>query len=262
MNRGPLRIINAKLALMLCAAGLFIALWAMSLKLLDVSGLVARQPSQVWNYMFSGPESATNRREVIEHVGETLRDFGIGYAAGLLSAFALATGFSLSLTVERIVMPTAMMLRSIPVIVLTPLITLLFGTGIGGITAIVTLVVFLPAMANILYGVRTAQNEYRDLVRVNGGSELMLLYKAALPGSLPAILTSARISVPAAVTGAMIGEWLATGTGVGGFIARSSSSFGYDAMWASAIVITLLTMLVYTGVSIVDTLVQQRFIAA
>ena len=89
----------------------------------------------------------------------TVRDAGIGYVVGLAAAFCLAVVFCVSPVLERIVMPTAMVLRSIPLVVLTPLITLIFGIGQAGVTAIVILVVFLPALANILYGLRSVSGE-------------------------------------------------------------------------------------------------------
>jgi ABC-type nitrate/sulfonate/bicarbonate transport system permease component len=159
---------------------------------------------------------------------------------------------------ERIVMPTAMVLRSIPLVVLTPLITLIFGIGQTGVTAIVIIVVFLPALANILYGLRSVSGEHRDLVLAYGGSSWTVLRKVALPAAVPSTLASARIAVPSAVTGAMIAEWLSTGKGLGGAISRAAGSFGYDAMWASAITVAAVTMLAYAVVSIADSLVQDR----
>jgi ABC-type nitrate/sulfonate/bicarbonate transport system permease component len=155
-------------------------------------------------------------------------------------------------------MPTAMVLRSIPLVVLTPLITLIFGIGQSGVTAIVIIVVFLPALANILYGLRSVSGEHRDLVLAYGGSSWTVLRKVALPAAVPSTLASARISVPSAVTGAMIAEWLSTGEGLGGMISRAAGSFGYDLMWACAITIAGVTMLVYALVAVADTLVQER----
>jgi ABC-type nitrate/sulfonate/bicarbonate transport system permease component len=60
------------------------------------------------------------------------------------------------------------------------------------------------------------------------------------------------------VTGAMIAEWLSTGEGLGGMISRAAGSFGYDLMWACAITIAGVTMLVYALVAVADTLVQER----
>ena len=254
-----LRITVNRIGLLLLAVVLAVVVWALFLRLFDISSLIGKSPQQVWQYLFSDVDADENRSEVFTFLAETARDFAIGYVVGLATAFVLAVVFSLSTTLENVLMPTAMVLRSIPVIILTPLITLLFGVGVVGVAAIVTLVVFLPALANVLFGLRAAQARHGDLVRSYGGSGLDLLWKVALPGSLPAVLASARLSIPAAVTGAMIGEWLATGDGLGGFISRSSGSFGYDAMWASAVVVTAVTMTAYTAVSILDALVQRRF---
>jgi ABC-type nitrate/sulfonate/bicarbonate transport system permease component len=248
-----------RVGLLLLAMVLAVVIWSLFLRVFDISTLIGKTPTHVLEYLFSDDDAAENRAEVLGFLGETARDFGIGYLVGITTAFVLAVLFSLSPSLENILMPTAMVLRCIPVIILTPLITLVFGVGVPGVAAIVTLVVFLPALANVLHGLRAAQERHGDLVRAYGGSGLDLLWKVALPGSVPSVLASARISIPAAVTGAMIGEWLATGDGLGGFISRSSGSFGYDAMWASAVVITGTTMIAYTVVSIVDALVQKRF---
>jgi ABC-type nitrate/sulfonate/bicarbonate transport system permease component len=41
-------------------------------------------------------------------------------------------------------------------------------------------------------------------------------------------------------------------------ISRAAGSFGYDLMWACAITIAAVTMLVYAVVAVADTLVQER----
>jgi ABC-type nitrate/sulfonate/bicarbonate transport system permease component len=254
-----LRLILLRVFYMVLAAIIAIIIWIIVLNAFHVSKLVGQQPWDVWNYLVAGKDAAANRATIFGFLSETARDFAIGYLIGLAVAFILAVVFSLSVTAENVIMPTAMVLRSIPVIVITPLITLLFGIGVIGVTVIVTLVVFLPALANVLFGLRASQVQHSDLVRAFGGTNLQLMRKVAVPGSLPAIMASARISVPAAVTGAMIGEWLATGDGLGGFISRSAGAFGYDGMWAAAVVVTGFTMVVYIFVSVIDALVQNRF---
>lgn len=256
-----LRVVLTRVGLLLLAMVLAVAVWWSFLKVFDISTLIGKDPVHVWEYLFTDEDAAANRSELLGFLAETGRDVGIGYVVGIGTAFLLAVLFSLSPSLENVLMPTAMVLRCIPVIILAPLVTLLFGVGVEAVAAIVTLVVFLPALANVLHGLRAAQERHGDLVRAYGGSGLDLLRKVALPGSLPAVMASARISIPAAVTGAMIGEWLATGDGLGGFISRSSGSFGYDAMWASAVVVTAVTMIAYTVVSVLDTLVQRRFAA-
>lgn len=258
-HRSVARLVLARVSLTVLAAVVAIVAWWAVLRIFDVSDLIGQRPDQVWAYLFTDDEAGANRTELLGYLNQTLRDCGVGYLIGLGFAFVLAVLFSLSTVAENVLTPTAMVFRMIPIVVMTPLVTLIFGIGVGGVTAIVTLSVFLPALANILFGLRQAQVRHGDLIHAFRGNTWQLLVKVALPGSLPALFASARISVPAAVTGAMIGEWLATGDGLGGFISRSAGAFGYDAMYASAAVIAAVTMLFYTVVSIVDSLVERRF---
>lgn len=248
-----------RLGILAVAAVIALAIWALFLAVFDIDPLIGKYPWDVFSYAFTDPSAAENRALVASELGITLRDAGVGYVVGLVFAFCLAVLFSVSPVLERIVMPTAMVLRSIPLIVLTPLITLIFGIGLSGVTAIVLIVVFLPSLANILYGLRSVSSEHGDLVRAYGGSAWTVLRKVALPTAVPATLASARVAIPAAVTGAMIGEWLSTGEGLGGSISRASGSFDYTYMWAAATAITAATMLAYAIVSIVDALVNDRF---
>ena len=253
------RLVGVRVGYLLLAAVCAVVLWIVLLTVFDVSDLIGIRPWQVWSSLTSDPGAARARTDLFTYLGQTIRDFGVGYLIGLAIAMTLAVVFSVSVTLENVFMPTAMVLRSIPVIVITPLITLIFGLGVLGTTAIVTLVVFLPALANVLFGLRAAQRQHGDLIRAFGGGAGVLLGKVAIPGALPALLASARVAVPISVTGAMIGEWLATGQGLGGYISRSAGEFSYAAMWASAVAVTAFTMVVYTVVGIADTLVQRRF---
>ncbi len=235
-----------------------LGVWVAVLRAFDVSPLIGKRPWDVLAYVATADGAAEHRAAIAADLAVTVGDAGIGYLVGLAAAFVLAVLFAVSPVLERIVMPTAMVLRSIPLVVLTPLITLVFGIGQAGVTAIVIIVVFLPALANILYGLRSVSGEHRELVLAYGGSSWTVLRKVALPAAVPSTLASARIAVPSAVTGAMIAEWLSTGQGLGGAISRAAGSFAYDAMWASAITVAAVTMLAYAVVSVADSLVQDR----
>lgn len=258
MTGGTGAFIARRVGTLALAVVVAIGVWIAVLEVFDVSDLIGKRPWQVLDYVLTADGAAEHRATIAADLAVTVRDAGTGYLVGLAAAFALAVVFAVSPVLERIVMPTAMVLRSIPLVVLTPLITLIFGIGQAGVTAIVLLVVFLPALANILYGLRSVSVEHRDLVLAYGGSSWTVLRKVALPAAVPSTLASARIAVPSAVTGAMIAEWLSTGRGLGGAISRAAGSFGYDAMWASAITVAAVTMAVYAVVSVVDTLVQER----
>ena len=83
-------------------------------------------------------------------------------------------------------MPVAITLRSVPLVAMTPLIALIFGRGVVGVTVVVGIVTFFPTLVNVAVGLRSAPELACDLVRASGGSRLMVVRKVQLLYALPA----------------------------------------------------------------------------
>ncbi|MCK2212761.1 ABC transporter permease subunit [Actinomadura sp. ATCC 31491] len=233
-----------------------VAGWWLALEAFGISPLVGKRPPQVWEYLTA---SAEHREAVFGALGITIRDAAVGFASGLAAAVAVAVAFVLFRSVEQTFMPVAMLLRSVPLVVMTPLITLVFGRELLGVAVIGGIVVFFPALVNIAFGLRSASPQATDLVMAYGGTRLTVLRKVAVPTAMPAVFASARISVPASIIGALIAEWLATGQGVGAEILRAIGGFRYDEVWADIVVVTGVSILAYALVGVVESLVLARF---
>jgi ABC-type nitrate/sulfonate/bicarbonate transport system permease component len=177
----------------------------------------------------------------------------------MAAAIAVAVAFVLVRAVEQTFMPVAMLLRSVPLVVMTPLITLVFGRDLVGVAVIGGIVVFFPALVNIAFGLRSASPQATDLIMAYGGTRLTVLRKVAVPTAMPSVFASARISVPASIIGALIAEWLATGEGIGAEILRAIGGFRYDEVWADIVVVTGVSILAYAVVGVVESLVLARF---
>lgn len=233
--------------------------WEGFLRLFDINPLIGKDPGAVWEYMFTVPEASANRTAVFDPLGVTLRDASIGFVSGMLAAGVVAICFVLFRSVEQALMPVAMLLRSVPLVAMTPLITLIFGRGLLGVGVISGIVVFFPALVTIVFGLRSVNAQTRDLVVAYGGSDLTVLRKVAFPTAMPSIFAAARISVPGALIGALVAEWLATGKGTGGVILRDIGAFGYDNLWASIITLTAVSVVLYTFVGLIETFALARF---
>jgi ABC-type nitrate/sulfonate/bicarbonate transport system permease component len=233
--------------------------WQGFLRFFDINPLIGKTPAAVWEYMFTAPEAAANRTAVFDPLGTTLRDASIGFVSGMIAAMVVAVFFVLFRSVEQAFMPVAMLLRSVPLVAMTPLITLIFGRGLVGVGVIAGIVVFFPALVTMVFGLRSVNPQTVDLVVAYGGSELTVLRKVAFPTAMPAIFAAARISVPGALIGALVAEWLATGAGTGGVILRDIGAFGYDNLWASIVTLTAFSIVLYTLVGLVETFALARF---
>lgn len=235
-----------------------LGVWVAALELLDVSSYIGKGPLDVWNYLAAEEDAAANRAQILADLGRTMADAGIGFASGLVVALAIATLFTLFRGVEHALMPLAMLLRSVPLVAMAPIIILIFGRETATVAAMGGLVVLFPALVTIVLGLRSSSPAILDVVHVFGGSRLAAFRKVAFPSSLPAFFTALRISIPGALTGALLAEWLATGQGIGYSIVSAVSRARYDAVWASVVVVTVASLVLYALVSVIEHAVMRR----
>lgn len=243
-----------------------LGLWQLIISFAGISPYVAKGPMDVWQFLFvdeadvrPDDTAAIHRADLAALLGTTIQDAALGFGVGMAIATVLAVTFSLSRTIEASVMPLALLLRTIPLVSIAPVIFLLTGRGTAASVAVIgTIVVLFPALASVLFGLSRASKESLDLVHVYGGGNLTRLLKVSIPGALPSLFAAARLSVPGAVTGALLAEWLSTGTGIGGNIVKFNASAQFDDLWAAVAVITFVTLVLYNLVQIAENLVLAR----
>jgi ABC-type nitrate/sulfonate/bicarbonate transport system permease component len=232
--------------------------WQGILTVLGVSPFIAKGPIDVFNWLFTVPDAAENRALIWGNLLITLGYATIGFTAGLVAALVLAVLFTLSRGIEHALMPIAMLLRSVPLVALAPIIILIVGRGPAVAAVMGGIVVLFPALVNIAFGLRSASPQITDVITVYGGTAFTALRKVALPSSLGSFFAAVKISVPGAVTGALLAEWLATGQGLGGAIVAAVAQSKNFEVWASVVVITIVTLVLYGIAQLVETLVLRR----
>ena len=235
-----------------------LVLWVGVLWVFGVSPYIAKGPVDVWNHLFTVPDAAANRAEIGGNLVVTLGDAFIGFVAGLTVALLGAIVFQLSKGIEHALMPVAMLLRSVPLVAMAPVIIMIFGRDAWSVAVIGGIVVLFPALVSIAFGLASASPQMHDVVTVYGGTPWTGLRKVALPSSLPSFFAAVRISVPGAITGALLAEWLATGEGIGGAIGGYIAQAQFSALWASVVVVTAVSLVLYNLVQIVENVVLAR----
>ena len=242
-------------------------LWIGFIRLYHIPSVVARSPLDIWRYLFTQKassvhqlRSASGNRQVLWHyLKTTLRDAAIGYVFGSAFAFVVACLFALASIVEQTFMPVALVLRSVPLIAMAPVLTLVFKRGLVVVAVIVGIVCFFPALVNIVYGLRSASRSSVDLMVSYGATKLTILRKVLVPSAMPSIFASLRINVPAAVIGALLAEWLATGKGTGYEMLHVLNTFDYGELWAAVALVTLVSVVAYSAVSAVEAAVLSKY---
>lgn len=240
---------------LVASAIVLVGLWIALLEVLGVSTFVGKRPWDVWDYLFQGPAAGANRSLMAHDLGVTLYDASIGFVAGLCAAVLVAILFTALRPLELAFMPLAMLLRSVPLVAMAPLIGLVTGQGLAGAAAITGIVVFFPVLVNVCLGLRSVSEQSLDLIRVNGGGRWTAMRKVALPTALPHLFASVRISVPGAVIGAMLYEWLFSAKGLGAEIFRANAAVNYAEVWTIVVVVTASSIVLYSVVAVIESAV-------
>lgn len=254
----PLRL-GRSLSVAAVSVGVVIGGWYAAIAVFHLDPFFAKTPADVFHYAFSSSQAAGNRAVLGHNLLTTLRDACAGYLVGTATAVAVSVAFVLSKTIEQSFLPLAVGLRSIPLVAMTPLITLLFGNGLAAVTAIGAIVTFFPTVVYLMQGMRSAPASALDLVHAYGGGRLISLRRIQLPTAVPALFAAARVAVPASLVGALLAEWLATGQGLGNLMVTSIASSSYDQLWAAVVLSTIVSALFYVAVSSVEERVLLRY---
>lgn len=242
--------------------------WQLFLVVFDVDDFNGRGPVDVWQHLVTDDGAMTNgglltvaqsRTQLWDGSVTTLRDAGIGLLAGSLSAVLVAVAFTLWRSVEQTLLPLAMVLRSVPLVAMTPLIAVIFGRGLAGVAVVAGIVTFFPTLVNLTLALRSTPQEAVDLCHAYGASAAQTLRKVQLPVALPALFSSLRIAAPLALVGALLAEWLVTGDGLGGLMQLSMNTFEKDQLWSGVVLVTVYSVGLYSLIGAVERRVLARF---
>ena len=241
------------------ALAVVLALWTFGLWAFQVTPYIGKGPLDVLQYLFLDEDASAHQDLVFSALGQTLFDATIGFSFGLLFALLISILFTLSRSIEQALMPIAMLLRSVPLIAMAPILILIFGREQVTVAVMGAIVVLFPALVNIVFGLRSASASMLDVATVYGANKISALRYVAFPSSLPSFFAAVKISVPGAITGALLVEWLATGQGIGYAIISAVGRAKTNEVWAYVVVITVVSILLYNLVGLVENYVLKRF---
>ncbi len=181
-----------------------------------------------------------------------------GYALALVVGVGLALVFTWSKTLEALVLPLLVTLNMIPKVALGPLIIVWFKYGVFPNTLMAFSIAVFPILLTTARGLREIEPELLDLVRSLRGSRWQLFTKIQLPGALPYIFSGMKVASILAVAGAVVGEFLGSDRGLGYLMLQVQVTLDTPAMFMAVILITLLGMLLYGLVMLLERLLVAK----
>lgn len=215
--------------------------WELALALASVPDYILPAPSEIVR------AAVDEHGRLVDALGTTaIGAFG-GFVVGNLAGVAAAVAITASQTAARVIQPIAVGIRAVPIIALTPFLTLLLGRGLVTVTTIAALIVFFPTLVNGVLGFRSVAPSALELMSVINASRPQVFWHVRFPAALPYLFSAFRVAAPSSVLGAMVAEWVASGEGLGYLILQAGVSFDVALMWSAVLLSTALAALAFTA---------------
>jgi NitT/TauT family transport system permease protein len=186
------------------------------------------------------------------------------FLVALVAGVATAILFSQSRLAERTLYPYAVILQVTPVVAIAPLI--LIWVGFDRINAalvlIAALVAFFPILSNTTLGLKSADFNLMELMRLYRASRWQILWRLQLPTALPYLLGACRIAGGLALIGAVVAEFVAgsgTATGLAWRIIEAGNRLEIATMFAALGLLALLGVAIFAILSVLEHWLLRRW---
>jgi len=176
----------------------------------------------------------------------------IGFFLGCGIAVALALIALFSRSVEAAVLRLGLALYSVPIIVIAPLFVLWLGAGQKPRIALSALAVFFGVLVGTIRGLRAVTQQSRDLMHVLSANGFQVFRFLRIPFALPYIMNALKIAAPAAVFGAIVGEWVGADRGLGVVLIYSLFQFQVPTLWAAMVLTTAIALGGYALIGVLE----------
>lgn len=234
---------------------LFLILWEVSADLKWIDSFFFSSPSRVARCFVE----QLQYNALLSHIGITLLETLLSFLLVLLLSMLISTLLWHSSKLSEILEPYLVVLNSLPKSALAPLFIVWLGTGAKTIIVAGMSVAVFGSIISFYTGFQQVDAEKITLVYTLGGSRRDAFFKVVFPGSIPILLSTAKVNIGLALVGVIIGEFLAARRGLGYLIIYGSQVFRLDMVITSIIVLCIIALGFYKAIQMIEHQIKIQF---
>jgi NitT/TauT family transport system permease protein len=215
-------------------------------------------------FFWSQPSAIANTMAIFFSSGDawvdisfTFRSTILGFLLGTTAGSLLGLSFWWSRNYAAVVQPYVICLESIPKLALAPLIILVFGIGLVSKVAVATALTLVVSTLTAYAGVKALDPDGEKLFYSLGATRLQVFRKLVVPFCLPWIISVLRVNIGLALTGAIVGEFIASQHGLGRAILYAGQTYDIALVWVAVLVLSTLAMVMYATVSWLESVLRK-----
>ena len=179
---------------------------------------------------------------IAENALVTLSEVLVGLVLGVILGALSAIGLAASSMARVLVRPMLVFSQAVPVFALAPILTLWLGYGLWSKVAMALIIIYFPVTSSFFDALMRTHPDWLGLARVMGATPARVMWHIRIPSALPGFATGLRLAAVYAPIGAIIGEWVGASKGLGYLMLLANGRAKIDLMFASLIVLAVLTL--------------------
>jgi NitT/TauT family transport system permease protein len=235
-------------AILTVQIGIFIAgiaAWEIGARTGIVDAFFWSQPSAIYKTLivfFTTGDAWTD-------ISFTFRSTIFGFLLGTTVGSLLGLSFWWSRNYAAIIQPYIICFETLPKLALAPLVILVFGIGLASKVAVATALTLVVSTLTAYAGVKALDPDGEKLFYSLGATRWQVFRKLVVPFCLPWIISTLRVNIGLALTGAIVGEFIASQHGLGRAILYAGQTYDIALVWVAVLVLSTLAVVMYVGVS-------------
>ena len=234
---------------------LFIVLWEISANQKWIDSFFFSSPSRVARCFVD----QIRHNAMLSHIGVTLLETVLSFLLVIAFSLLMSTLLWHSRKLSEILEPYLVVLNSLPKSALAPLFIVWLGANTRTIIVAGMSVAVFGSIISFYTGFQQVDNEKITLIYTLGGTRRDAFLKVVLPGSVPILLSTAKVNIGLALVGVIIGEFLAARRGLGYLIIYGSPVFQLDMVITSIIVLCVIALGFYKSIQAIEHQIRIRF---
>ncbi len=188
---------------------MLIVLWDVSIRVFALKPFILPSPASVAQALVA------DWQELADATLYTLVEIVLGFALSVIVGVGLAVAIVTWRPLEKAIYPILVGAQVIPKVAIAPLFVVWLGLGLAPKVLIAFLLSFFPMVVNTVVGLRAIEIGKLHLARSMGASASQIFFRFRLPRAMPNIFAGLKLSVTAAVIGAIVGEFIGADEGMG-----------------------------------------------
>lgn len=177
------------------------------------------------------------------HAATTVMEALAGMAISFVIGIIMGILIDAMPTFKKCIYPILVVTQTVPTIVLAPIFIIYMGFGYAPKILTVVLMCFFPIVVSFSDGLGQMDQGYLNLVRTYGGSRWQLYRIVKIPSAMISLLSGLKVAATYSISGAVVGEWIASQSGLGYYLIRAKNGYMLDKVFACVVMIILLSLM-------------------